>query len=152
MRRKITKRIIIHHTAGHPTDTLEMVRQWHREKGFTDAAGHSGYHYFIDQHGILFPDRPDDEWGAQVRNANQDSIGVCLAGNFDRDIPAPVQIDTLVKLLVELVKKYGLKYWNIYGHRDIKFLFIFNTTSTNCPGNHLYARLPEIRKRVSSMI
>jgi N-acetylmuramoyl-L-alanine amidase len=149
MKRKSTKRIVVHHTAGHLTDTLEDVRRWHAEKGFTDAAGHCGYHYFIDGAGMLHPDRPDDEWGCAVKNANENSVSICLAGNFDRDYPTQAQITTLIGILIKMVVKYHLRYWNIYAHRDIKYLFIFNTTQTNCCGNHLITQLPDIRKRVA---
>lgn len=152
MKRKITKRIILHHSASKPNTTLDQIRQWHKEKGFTDEAGHSGYHFFIGNDGALRNDRPEDEWGCHVKNANQDSIGIVLTGNFNWDVPTNQQIKTLTDLLIRLVKKYNLKYWNIYGHKDIKQFFIFNTTFTNCPGNNLYKLLPDIRKNIGKAI
>lgn len=145
--RKI-RRVIIHHTAGSLSDTLQMVREWHKAKGFTDEQGHSGYHYFIDQEGVLFTDRPEEEMGCAVKNANHDSISIALAGNFNFDHPTNSQINTLLKCLISLVRRYNLKFWNIYGHKDIKRFFIFNTTATECPGNNLYNQLPDIRYRV----
>ena len=149
MIRKTTKKIIVHHSASPPNTTLDQIRRWHAEKGFTDPAGHSGYHFFIDGDGIIHPDRPENEWGCQVKNANHDSIGICLAGNFNWNIPTDKQITALTMLLINLVGKYHLKYWNIYPHRDIKYLFIFNTTATNCCGDHLIRMLPDIRRRVA---
>jgi hypothetical protein len=95
------------------SDTLQDVRRWHAQKGFTDAAGHCGYHYFINQHGAILPDRPVDEWGCAVANANENAVHVCLAGNFDKDHPTQAQINALLIILIDLVRKYGLRYWNI---------------------------------------
>ena len=149
MKRLKTKKLIIHHSASaSKTTTTLMVRQWHKEKDFTDPAGHSGYHYFILWDGTIIPDRPENEQGCHVKNANQDSIGICLMGNFNKEIPTIKQYNSLIELLIKLTKKYDLKYWNIYGHRDIKWLFIFNTTKTACPGDNLYIQLKNIRRRV----
>jgi len=150
MKRGLTKKIIIHHSASTRDFTIiEMIRGWHKEKGFLDANGKAGYHWIITGDGHAHAERKEDEWGAAVKNANHDSISICLTGNFNLEAPNDKQINTLIELLIVLVKKYKLKYWNIYGHRDIKWLFIFFTTQTACPGNILYARLPEIRKRVA---
>jgi len=149
--RKI-KQLIIHHTAGRLSDTPEMVREWHRAKGFTDRAGKAGYHFFIMSNGFLFPERPVEEMGCHTKNFNANSIGICLMGDFRRDQPTDAQVETLVALLISLVLKYDLKFWNIYPHRDIKKLFIFNTTATNCCGENLIRLLPDIRRRVAFAI
>jgi hypothetical protein len=149
MKRKLTKKLIVHHSASPMArTTLDNIRAWHKEKGFTDDAGHCGYHYFINNAGIVQADRPEDEWGCAVKNANHDSISICVAGDFRTEFPTDFQMNALIKLLADLVKKYGLKYWNIYAHKDIKWLFVFNTTQTDCCGVHLYQQLPEIRRRV----
>lgn len=154
MKRQQTKAIVIHHSAtSRLTTTVEEIRKWHTDpppkgRGWEDI----GYHFVITNDGILHTGRPEDDWGTQVANFNDKSIGICLTGNFDFNIPTQEQINTLIELLIRLVKKYSLKYWNIYGHKDIKQFFIFNTTSTNCPGDHLYAQLPEIRRRVAFAI
>ena len=153
MKRKITRKIIIHHSASPlMTTTLGMIRKWHKEKGFTDENGCCGYHFFIGADGIVIPDRPVDDWGCGVKNANHDAVHICLAGNFNIEQPLQDQINPLKVLLVQLCNKYGLKYWNIYGHRDIKWMFIFNTTQTDCPGTNLYKMLPLIRRWVGQQL
>ncbi len=146
--RKI-KQIVVHHTAGHLTDTPAMVREWHKDKGFADFRGRAGYHFFILADGTVAPERPLEEMGCHVRNFNANSIGICLMGNFNREQPTEAQVTSLVTLLIDMVKRFGLKYWNIYSHGDIKFLFIFNTTATNCCGSSLIRMLPDIRRRVA---
>ena len=149
MKRKTTKRIIVHHSASpRNTTTTLMVRNWHKEKGFTDILGYSGYHYFILWDGTVVTDRPEEECGCHTKDANNDSIGICVMGNFNKELPSEKQTNSLTELLIKLVKKYNLKYWNVYGHRDIKWLFVFSSTSTNCPGNNLYCKLREIRRRI----
>lgn len=150
MLRKKTTAIVIHHSASKPATTVEEIRRWHtdpppRGRGWDKI----GYHFIITWDGETHVCRPEDEWGTQVANYNDRSLGICLTGDFNWNVPTQAQINSLLALLIRLVKKYGLKYWNIYGHKDIKRFFVFNTTSTNCPGDHLYAMLPEIRKRVA---
>jgi hypothetical protein len=153
MKRKRTTAIVVHHSVSpRDTTTLAEINAWHKEKGLTDAYGNCGYHFFIPANGDLMMGRPIDDWGCQVKNWNDRSVGVCLAGNFNQEQPTEAQINTLVECLVKACRKYNLKYWNIYGHRDIKWLFFFNTTQTACPGDNLYARLKEIRLRVKGLL
>jgi len=153
VKRKQTTAIVIHHSASRPSTTVAEIKLWHTDpepwgRGWDDI----GYHWIITEDGALHAGRPEDEWGTQVAHFNDRSLGICLTGNFDKDYPTGPQINALISLLIRLVKKYGLQYWNIYGHKDIKRFFIFNTTATNCPGNHLYALLPDIRRRVMTAI
>lgn len=153
MKRKKTTAIVIHHSASKLLTTFEQIKWWHTAapptgRGWDDI----GYHWVILADGTIRQGRPDDEWGTQVANFNDRSIGICLTGDFRTDYPTDQQINSLIGLLADLVRKYGLKYWNIYGHKDIKRFFIFKTTSTDCPGIHLYNRLPEIRRRVAFII
>ena len=148
--RKKTTAIVVHHSASRPSTTFNEIKKWHtdpppRGRGWDNI----GYHWVILEDGTTVPGRPEDEWGTQVANFNDRSVGICLTGDFRTDIPTAKQIDALLVLLIRLVRKYKLKYWNIYGHRDIKRFFIFNTTATDCPGKNLYNELPDIRKRVA---
>lgn len=144
IKRKQTKAIVVHHSASSANTTVEDINRWHKEKGW----GGIGYHIVITKDGVVHTCRDLDEWGIQVANWNDKSVGVCLTGNFNKNIPTILQIKSLEKVLVNLCKKYNLKYWNIYGHRDIKRLFIFNTTQTACPGDNLYNLLPSLRRNV----
>ena len=153
MKRKKTTAIVLHHSASpRDTTTLAQITKWHKEKGLTDSFGTCGYHFFINGLGVLHAGRPIGEWGCQVKNWNDRSVGVCLAGNFNQEEPREIQISALVDILVMICKKYKLKYWNIYGHKDIKWMFFFNTTQTACPGDNLYKRLKEIRLKVKEIL
>ena len=150
--RKI-KRIYIHHTATpRVTTTFEWVDNFHKEKGW----GGIGYHYFIDAGGTLKQGRPDKEVGAHVKWDNQESIGICLAGNFEEETPTDAQIKTLTQLLQKLCHQYNIKPTAIWGHRDRTRtrwwrpgVWLYRTL---CPGKTLYEKLPILRKKITASI
>ena len=76
-KRAITE-IIIHCTATPEGKdyTIDDVRRWHKDRGFSDV----GYHYVIGRHGELWEGRPVDNIGAHCVNHNRYSIGVCYVG------------------------------------------------------------------------
>ena len=118
-KRTITE-IIVHCTAT-PEDrevSMSELRQWHKQRGFTDV----GYHYVVHLHGDVENGRDVDIVGAHCTGHNAHSIGVCYVGGVAKDGKTPKdtrtlqQKDALLKLLTELKKTYpGVK---IYGHRD----------------------------------
>ena len=118
-KRKITE-IIVHCTAtpeGREVSISE-IRQWHKQRGFSDV----GYHYVVHLHGDVENGRDVDIVGAHCTGHNAHSIGVCYVGGVAKDGNTPKDTRTLqqkaalLKLLTELRKTYpGVK---IYGHRD----------------------------------
>lgn len=121
--REITE-VIVHCAAtpeGKPF-TVDDVRRWHRQKGWTDV----GYHYVIGLRGELWLGRDVDIQGAHCAAGghNRKSIGVCYIGGVARDgktpkdTRTPEQKATLLKLLMDLRKLYpGMR---IYGHHDFE--------------------------------
>ncbi len=80
--------------------------------------------------------------GAHASGNNGDSVGICVAGNFDVGSPTEAQIRSLTNLLTALCGMYNLipDEMGVMGHRDVN--------ATSCPGNMLYAMLPQVRRRV----
>ncbi|WP_285730585.1 peptidoglycan recognition family protein [Nocardiopsis sp. ATB16-24] len=79
--------------------------------------------------------------GAHVANNNSTCIGIENEGLYTSVRPPQALTDSLVKTLAWLCGAYGLNPHNaILGHRD------FNVTA--CPGDVLYAMLPELRDQV----
>jgi N-acetylmuramoyl-L-alanine amidase len=121
--REITE-VIVHCAAtpeGKPF-TVDDVRRWHRQKGWTDV----GYHYVVGLRGELWLGRDVDIQGAHCAAGghNRNSIGVCYIGGVARDgktpkdTRTPEQKATLLKLLTDLRKLYpGMR---IYGHHDFE--------------------------------
>jgi hypothetical protein len=82
--------------------------------------------------------------GANVGGHNSEVIGIENEGLYrDVDVPAALW-DSLVQLVAWIAGQYGTELKNIQAHRD------FN--STECPGDVLYGRLPELREAVGRML
>lgn len=174
------RRIHLHHThvpvVEHPDevpDALRAICAAHRGRGFDDI----GYHWAIDPFGTIWQARgpdlgaPDGRvlLGAHAQGFNHDSIGVVLIGDFDLAPPSPQALDALEHLLAHLAHRHGLDprakvattshggpstrfpagttvdLHALAGHRD-------TGRDTACPGEHLYALLPELRARVADRV
>jgi N-acetylmuramoyl-L-alanine amidase len=118
--RRTINEIIVHCTAtpeGREVSVSE-IRQWHKQRGFSDV----GYHYVIHLDGTIEPGRDVDLVGAHCTGYNTYSIGVCYVGGMDaqnknpKDTRTLKQKEALCKLLEFLKVLYpGAR---IYGHRD----------------------------------
>lgn len=121
------KYLIVHHTGGTEVDPLadssnqsfDIVNEDHRRKwNFKSSLGYYiGYQYFIDKAGKITQGRKDNEEGAHTIGRNKESIGICIAGNFDLTMPTPEQIKTLKELLIQKKKEYNILPSNIIPHR-----------------------------------
>lgn len=145
--------IFIHHTATDGRYTkFTSVRDNHINKGWSDI----GYHIFIEYSGEVFRGRSDSTPGAHARGFNTKSIGICLALDGDNEEPSKYQIDSLISIIADYVKKYNIEIRNILGHKDVNKLVSqdskYNIGLKTCPGWNVYALLPEIRKRVKETV
>lgn len=142
-------KITIHHTAGHYPQTYEdalseiqFIQDYHQNaKGWIDI----GYHFLIDPIGDIFEGRPIMVVGAHVANKNTNNIGISIMGNYHPPVNNEVT-DNTINALVTMVKyiktKYSIPQSEFYGHRDF--------SSTDCPGDILYSKIPELRKMIFS--
>ena len=151
---------IIHHSAtdNELTDYVNLVRSiylYHTEvNGWSDM----GYNYLISPDGVLFAGRDpgenlmqDNVLGAHFCASNTGTMGVCLLGTFMTQVPEEVALNTLNKLISWKAIQSNLdpegssshplnqELGTIAGHRD--------GCSTACPGDALYAMLPQIREK-----
>lgn len=114
--------LIIHHEAPPVVTNLprfKIVDDYHRQRfNMKSELGYwCGYQYFIEKDGITIQARNDVEEGAHTIGHNKDSIGICLAGNFDIELPTEAQKDALKSLLVAKMKQYNIPLENILPHR-----------------------------------
>ena len=118
--KRMINEIIVHCTAtpeGREC-TVAEIRQWHRQRGFSDI----GYHYVIHLDGTMEPGRDVDISGAHCLNHNAHSIGVVYVGGVAKDGKTPKDTRTdeqkaaLASLLMDLRKLYPTA--TIHGHRD----------------------------------
>lgn len=129
-KRKSTKRAIIHHSAS-PDVPASTIHGWHLGQKWAGI----GYHFVIRAGGAIERGRPEWALGVHAGPGNTDSIGICLAGNFEAGKPTPEQMVSLAWLLRDyLMPKYGKL--SVIGHRDVM--------QTACPGrNFPWAELRE---------
>lgn len=118
-KRSITE-IIVHCTAtpeGREVSVGE-IRQWHKQRGFSDI----GYHYVIHLDGSIEEGRDVDLVGAHCTGHNTHSIGVVYVGGMDKQNQQPKDTRTnaqkaaLMSVLIDLKHLYPDA--RICGHRD----------------------------------
>ena len=139
--RRLEKRweaIVIHHS-GTANGNMAIFDRWHRERNHWDGIGYD----FVIGNGT---DSDNGEvevtfrWtsqkvGAHCKTpgnwANEHAIGICLVGDFDQTSPTRRQMQSLIRLITFLQRRYHISSNRIYGH---------NTTPganiTDCPGAH----------------
>lgn len=109
--------IIVHHEWG--SNGFWEVDEYHRQLwNFKSSLGHYiGYQYYVDKTGKVWRGRADDEEGAHTIGRNQDSIGICLEGNFDLQRPTALQMISLKNLILKKMTEWAIKPDQIFGHR-----------------------------------
>jgi hypothetical protein len=168
------QQVHVHHTVnGNGYSRAEVpgiirgIYRYHTKNlGWSDI----GYNFLVDRFGRIWvgraggPHRPVR--GAHTLGFNSTSTGVALIGNSDSRRQDKVVETAIVRLAAWKLHKYGrnpkgtVKVYShgsdrfpagrtvrlpvIDGHRD--------TNETACPGRHLYARLPNIRRRAADRI
>jgi len=140
------KWIILHHSGGIVSDpsfdtssqTLETIDAYHKTlwPNFASKSGHHcGYHVVLEKNGLVRWAREPNEIGAHCVSMNDQSLGLCIIGNFDRllslpnSLPTPQQTESLKKLLKELSLKYNILPDHIVGHHFF--------AQKSCPGRNL---------------
>ena len=127
----VPTKVILHCSATKDTDSLswEAIRRYHVDTlGWSDI----GYHYGIEMYnGQLVYKRGRHPYtqGAHCKAAgrNQDSLGVCVVGEYDTVPPDQDRIDATVCFLANLCFVFNIKPEDVYGHRE------FEPMKT-CPG------------------
>lgn len=160
--------LVVHHTAwpepiGEPADAVRRIHRLHAaEQGWGDI----GYGYLIAADGTIYEGRSTSRSrpahapaGAHVKDHNAGSLGIALLGGFATSEPAPAAREALVALLAFEASRAGIdptgtaEYVNpvtggraavptIAAHRDL--------APTECPGDAVHRRLPEIRRATSA--
>ncbi|MFI6561250.1 N-acetylmuramoyl-L-alanine amidase [Streptomyces sp. NPDC050534] len=152
-------KVIVHHTASpnseddsqaHAYALARSIQDAHLGRGWID----SGQHFTISRYGQVMEGRHrslETLFGgaAMVESAhttaqNTVAIGIENEGTYDTAQPPSELYASLVELCVAVCTRYGLRAYQIYGHRDF--------TDTDCPGDQLHDRLPRLRADVASRI
>jgi N-acetyl-anhydromuramyl-L-alanine amidase AmpD len=90
--------IIIHHSATTPgrDDPLAFAHYHIEALGWAGI----GYHYVVEPSGIIYKCQPLTVVSNHASGANTRSIGICLAGNFDNQVPTDPQWDAAIELVI----------------------------------------------------
>ncbi|KAB2340895.1 N-acetylmuramoyl-L-alanine amidase [Actinomadura rudentiformis] len=157
---RMPDRIVVHHTATPNTTNYSLehayrlsrdIQRFHmRHRGWNDT----GQHLTISRGGHVMEGRDSSlsailagrhAIGAQARRHNDHTIGIENEGNYKK-APVPELLwSSLVTVCTWLCAEYQLDPDRaIVGHRDLG--------DTECPGDALYSRLPELRKSVSARL
>ena len=163
------KKVIVHHTDTpngdpNPAATVRAIYTYHvQTRGWNDI----GYNFLVDEQGRIYEGRRARDYGsgeipsgedldgegvigAHAEGANTGSVGIALLGTFTSQLPTPAAIDGLQAMAAWKADRHdidvlsGDAYPHLAGHRDTK--------ATSCPGDRLYDRLPDIRRRVADIV
>lgn len=153
-------KILVHHTAtpnstdysqAHAYALARSIQNHHMDtRGFIDT----GQHFTISRGGYIMEGRhrslerlragQGHIVGAHCSGQNDQSIGIENEGTYISVTPPAVLYSQLVSLCVDICTQYGLPASQIYGHRDF--------AATQCPGDVLYAKLPQLRSDVAARV
>ena len=95
-------------------DHVQVIRQWHTEKGWSDV----GYHYFIRSDGTIQPGRDLEKIPAAQKGYNRGSIAICLHGLNEDDFTEE-QYSALILLCQQINDAYGDLKITFRGHREV---------------------------------
>lgn len=112
--------IHIHHSASTSPihDDIEVIREWHLDRGFNDV----GYHYYLTMSGRLQIGRPLSNMPASIKHHNEGAIAICLGGRYGI---SKQQKDMLIRLVRNLVDIFNIEKERIFRHKDL--------ADTECP-------------------
>ncbi len=157
----------VHHTAGfnNVIDWEAEVRSIWAFHTLTRGWGDVGYNFLIDPNGVIYEGRAGGQGaiGAHFSCRNTNTVGVAMLGTFTSQLPTGAAMKSLQDLMAELTssngiapavvtlhKPSGLMLNGLSAHRDGNTPAGATCTVTECPGNFLYAKLPELRSALSA--
>ena len=121
--RRLPVSMVVLHYTGMPTADEALER-------LTDAKSEVSAHYLIDEAGTVTRLVPEDKraWHAGraywrgITDVNSASVGIELANPGHewgyRPFP-PAQMEALIPLLADIVKRHKIPYANVVGHSDV---------------------------------
>lgn len=108
-------RVFIHCSASdYPEhDSVEVVRQWHLNKGFDDI----GYHFFIHKNGSISTGRSLEKTPAAQKGHNVATIAICVHG-YKVENFSTAQFNALKSLSSQIHKAYYERI-SFHGHCEV---------------------------------
>lgn len=120
--RPATRYIALHHAAAKNCSAKDVDR-WHKSNGWSGI----GYHFFVEKDGSIYRGRPLKMQGSHVLHRNNESIGICAEGDYDKEQTMPAAQKAAIKELLGYLKGIYPSA-TIVGHREIG--------ESDCPGKY----------------
>jgi hypothetical protein len=143
---------VVHHSAGPLGQTIAQIDAFERSRTPPDIFMPYTWLIRLNDGGgaaSIYSGRPVDVESAATYGDNMTSVAVCMIGDFQSDDagytgpPPQPMIDALIALRV-YAQAIIPSLSRTIGHRDID--------PDACPGDRLYALLPEIRTKVAALL
>ncbi len=160
----VASHFIVHHSAGQTTssDFAAVVRSYYDLHTSTNGWDDIGYNWLIDGNGIIYEGRGQGLQGAHFSCMNENTIGICVIGNYENATPTSEAINALQNFIawgsceedidvqgMDLHPSSTFNLNNISGHLDGNDS-PNACSSTVCPGVNLYGLLPSIRDEIAA--
>lgn len=152
-------KLLIHHTASanstdysvqHAYSLARSIQSDHIGRGWID----SGQQFTLTRGGYALEGRHrslealfdghEHVQGAHCYGQNDYAVGIENEGTYTAVPPRAEHYAALVDLAAYICGQFGIRAYQIYGHR--------NFNATECPGDKLYALLPQLRADVAASI
>ena len=160
---------VIHHTESSNNYTqaqvAQQIRNIYNYHAVTLGWGDIGYNVIVDKFGGIWEGRSGglakQIHAAHAGNANSNTFGITVMGGFMKEAPIAAAQDSVAKTVAWKLQLHGItsatgnisvlhqsgKYVSVpvvSAHRDVGW--------TDCPGDALYARIPNIRTAVQNYL
>jgi len=119
--------LVIHHSVSGDVSAA-TINDWHLKNGWAGI----GYHKVVRANGVVEEGRPVSLQGAHCLGLNNQSIGICLTGNFSATPPPADQLSGLINLIKTLKMLYPDA--DVIGHSEA-VLVSGDASPTECPGD-----------------
>jgi N-acetyl-anhydromuramyl-L-alanine amidase AmpD len=133
------KRIVLHHTGGTDPISVERLAAYSVENGRAGII----YHYCVTDQGTVYQTQPLEAIPFPDDTFNQDSINICLIGNFSETPPPPAQLNTTAVLIANLLDEFGFTAAQVYGQSDL--------VATQSPGSFWPAWRDALRTELENL-
>jgi hypothetical protein len=135
------RRIIVHHTGTPATITPQRIAEFQVNQ--KDLPGIT-YHFCITTDGQAYQTQPLTLTAVHAGQDSQDSVGVCLIGNFTNTPPPQPQLEATASVLAQLAASLNISLDQVFGYREI--------ANTQSPGNTWPAWKEALINRARSLV
>ena len=131
-------RVVLHHTEASNSVTWQAVAQYHvTGNGWPGIGYHIGIRHYGSRAVVSLLNDPRTRSYHAHTIGNSYGLAVCVAGQFDRDLPTAEERNAL-RRVVAVVERWRGWTLPVVGHGSVP------GNNTDCPGQHLRALLPAL--------